>query len=733
MAEWSQPRERAEWTHPRRAAKEIISYLSQVETVIDQYAQDDHSYGGADDDDDDDDVGREQLMDNILEELKHQTASIMEDRQGSVVAEKMARRLSPLQLRTMLSRCRGYMLSLANNRYSSHVLQTLLSVAGQVVEDEISGDDDADEEGDTQHYEEEPGTAAVGDGRKKIDKMQDILLSLVSELSGAWAELFADISGSHVGRGFLQVLGGMPILSEKRGRQSRHAHSIGTAVGPARIGARGNNNNHSNGSSVGTKGEASATPAVDPEALEKWSTPYKHRVPRSFVAALGEVTSELEALPASELQTLACGTFGCPLLVMLLRVHGNLATATREDNPGSSSAAETMALPCLKHESVAMEIVKKVIEWDDEERSAQVVYAISGENTASHFLEAVLWLSPRSFFEELYHRCFESKLLEFCEHGVSNFLIQAALQRADDKALAEKMVEAISDNASELLKARRAGVLWRAAQACVRLRLKPKTQAKVLQDIALAVQAGHTGSAPPRPQTGESNPKAEQDKQAAASDYSPSIADAFKAARAWVPALLSPRLPGEGGLDRLFLNVPGARIVQNALLFDPPVAAPVLKAVAALPDDVLAAVARDNMGSRCLLDPILEAAGARGGGKDGGKNKPAEEARRAILRAFKGHLVAMACDRVAWHILLKCFRGVDMKEKRWGAGMVPHVRLPVGAVRPHGMYGRALLAVASRVGGRLQEQGQPCQDAHGDPRSRVGIYDIYEERDIRKE
>lgn len=410
MTEWSQPRERAEWTHPRRAAKEIISYLSQVETVIDQYAQDDHSYGGADDDEDDD-VGREQLMDNILEELKHQTASIMEDRQGSVVAEKMARRLSPLQLRTMLSRCRGYMLSLANNRYSSHVLQTLLSVAGQVVEDEISGDGGDDEEEDAQHYEEDQGaaTAAVNDGSKKIDRMQDILLSLVSELSGAWAELFADISGSHVGRGFLQVLGGMPILSEKRGRQSRHAHSIGTAVGPARMGGRSSNLNHSNGSSVGAKGKASATtPAVDPEALDKWSTPYKHRVPRSFVAALGEVTSELEALPASELQTLACGTFGCPLLVMLLRVHGNLATTAREESPGSS-AAETMVLPCLEHESTAMKIVKKVLQWDDEERSAQVVYAISGENTASHFLEAVLWLSPRSFFEELYHRCFESK------------------------------------------------------------------------------------------------------------------------------------------------------------------------------------------------------------------------------------------------------------------------------------------------------------------------------------
>lgn len=408
MSEWEQPRERAEWTHPRRAAKEIISYLSQVEPVIDQYAQDDHSYGGGGDEDEDEDVGREQMMDNILEELRHQTASIMEDRQGSVVAEKIARRLTPMQLRTMLSRCRGYMLSLANNRYSSHVLQTLLSVAGSVVEAELSEDGDDDD-----------AHGADSDDGKKVDRMQEIVLSLVSELSGAWAELLADISGSHVGRGFLQVLGGLPILSEKRGRQSRHAHSIGTAVAPGRVGGRnGNTNTAAPPPGGAAKTKASPNAAVDPEALEKWSTPYKHRVPRSFVAALGEVTSELAALPASELQTLACGTFGCPLLVMLLRVHGNLVTKSPtatvgnddgEDHYRAPSADGMMVLPCLEQESAAMRIVMKVLQWDDEERSAQVVYAISGENTASHFLEAVLWLSPRAFFQDLYHRCFESK------------------------------------------------------------------------------------------------------------------------------------------------------------------------------------------------------------------------------------------------------------------------------------------------------------------------------------
>lgn len=246
--------------------------------------------------------------------------------------------------------------------------------------------------------------------------------------------------------------------------------------------------------------------------------------------------------------------------------------------------------------------------------------------------------------------------------------------------MAEGMVDAIGDNSADLLKARRAGVLWRAAQACVRLGLKPITQGKLLRDIAAAVLAGHTGAPPPLPRTSSDNGHiATEDEQGGGDKLASPPSDAYKSARAWVPALLSARLPGEGGLDRLFLNVTGARIVQNALLFDPPVAAPVLKAVAALPEALLAAVARDNIGSRCLLDPILEAAGNRGAGGDGkgggkGKNKPAEDARRTVLRAFRGHLVAMACDRVAWHVLLKCFRGADMKDKRYVSGLVLFTR-----------------------------------------------------------
>lgn len=381
-----------EWNHPRRAAKETLSYLSQVEPVIDEFAEDNHgvfksratSGGGEAEHEDEDDVGREQMLENVLEELKHQTASIMEDRHGSVVAEKIARRLTPLQLRVMLSRCRGYMLSLSNNRYSSHVLQTLLSLVGQTVEAEIPSSD-ATVSGNRVHQER--STPSIND---QVDLMQDIVVSLVAELKGTWAELLYDVSGSHTGRGFLQVLGGLPILSEKRGKQSRHAHSIRTAVGAGSIGT----------TPGGRQDRSPVSPCatVDPEAFEKWSTPLKYRVPPSFKNALADVTAELSALSAGDLQAFACSTSGCPLLVMLLRVYANLAV-----DPASGR------LPSVEPESPAIDLVKKILQWEDKDRSVKVVYAMSGESTASHLLEAVLWLLPEEFFRELYHRCFENR------------------------------------------------------------------------------------------------------------------------------------------------------------------------------------------------------------------------------------------------------------------------------------------------------------------------------------
>lgn len=383
----------SEWTHPRRASKETILYLSQIEPVLDEFDEGGLGYGdlggsggpGGDGNEEDDNVDREQMLDNVLEELKHQTASIMEDRKGSVIAEKIARRLTPLQLRIVLSRCRGYMISLATNRYSSHVLQTLLSFVGTLVEEELSSDHGAMEG----HYVD-----TAGDESEKPDLLRDIILSLVSELSGHWAELVGDISGSHVGRAFLQVLGGLPILTERRGKQSRHAHSIEGAVGPT-VGTARKPAGMSDG---GRSSLSTETSAIDPEALEMWSTPHKHVVPTTFQISLKEATMELRSLPVGKLQGLVCDKFGCPLLVMLLRVYGNLPV-----DPASGR------MPCLEQDSPAMSLATSALQWDNSARSKEVVYAIAGENTASHFLEAVIWLTPQGFFQELYRRCFEDR------------------------------------------------------------------------------------------------------------------------------------------------------------------------------------------------------------------------------------------------------------------------------------------------------------------------------------
>jgi hypothetical protein len=104
----------ANWNHPRRPAKETIAYLTQMEVVIDSL--DLSAPESTDADDADDSLTPQEVLDNVLEELRHSTASVMEDKKGSMVVEKLAKKASPAQLRLMLHRCAGYALSLANNR-----------------------------------------------------------------------------------------------------------------------------------------------------------------------------------------------------------------------------------------------------------------------------------------------------------------------------------------------------------------------------------------------------------------------------------------------------------------------------------------------------------------------------------------------------------------------------------------------------------------------------------------
>jgi hypothetical protein len=418
-----------QWSHPRRPDSEIVSYLTQIQGQLDsmrkeQQQQEEGVEAGASGD-------IALLVENVLAELRHWTASVMQHKECSVVMESLIALAEPHHVRRLMHRCLGYANSLAHNRFSSHVLQALFSRAGPLVQSEAeSGPGFVLDRGGVDDEEQPPLLA-------------DSVLQLAQELEGSWTELMKEVSGSHSGRALIQLLGGRPVAAEPRGKRSKHGHSVGLLEGTG----------------GGTWGE---------------TEPSRLLVPASFGPALEGVCAELLALPVRELQSLTCCPSACPLLAMLLRV---LSEPCRGSSVGSQLPAGGMG----------MRLVERTLEWAQRERRVEAVYAMSGERVASHFLEAVIWLAPGPVVQELFESCFRRDLAEYCQDAISNFVVQAMLRRAHllgrgaEDDLPRLLLECTLPLAPDLMRWGRGGVLWRAAESATSL--SPGQQTAVLSAV----------------------------------------------------------------------------------------------------------------------------------------------------------------------------------------------------------------------------------------------------------
>ncbi|KUF85373.1 Pumilio 23 [Phytophthora nicotianae] len=166
----------------------------------------------------------ELLLWNVLEELAPRAASAASDRHAGELLEVFLPKMSDAQLRFLLHKMAGYMSHLWTNRYSSHVLQHLLSRASVVVAKEVDGDEEE------QNNDED-------DRMKEIPPMSDVIINMVKEVENEWITLMNDVSASHVLRSVLAVLAGKPLVPEKRGKKAKHRVVTFTEARPGKDGS----------------------------------------------------------------------------------------------------------------------------------------------------------------------------------------------------------------------------------------------------------------------------------------------------------------------------------------------------------------------------------------------------------------------------------------------------------------------------------------------------------------
>jgi len=246
---------------PRRLEPDTLSYLKEVTEMLTQPGEDSTP----------DDV--ELLLWNVLEELAPRAASAASDRHAGELLEVFLPKMNDHQLRFLLHKMAGYVSHLWTNRYSSHVLQHLLSRASEVVAKEQDG-----EEQDEKEEEDD-------DRMNEIPSMSDVIVNMVKEVENEWITLMNDVSASHVLRSVLAVLAGKPLVPEKRGKKAKHRVVTFTEAQPGKDGSE-----------------------------------VSYEVPRTFEKLFKELLAVLIESPIHELQNLLFDQNSGPLIASALKL-----------------------------------------------------------------------------------------------------------------------------------------------------------------------------------------------------------------------------------------------------------------------------------------------------------------------------------------------------------------------------------------------------------------------------
>ncbi|KAI8922968.1 armadillo-type protein [Entophlyctis helioformis] len=223
------------------------------------------------------------FIQNAYAELKGKELAIAGDFEGSRILEKLLRGSSDIQVRSQAYRFAGDFRRLVTHQFASHVVQTLLLLAADVVEREVDGE----VAGFEKTMDEDDLDAEEIEWRNKLPSMEKILVALCGECDGEWSRLLLDPYASHVIRTLLNVLSGESLADDSSIRSKKSSKY---------------NKNHNN-----------AFVAKKPGV--------KRRTPESFAALLTSIVDSLTAnLQDADLRIMATHPVANPVLQTLLEI-----------------------------------------------------------------------------------------------------------------------------------------------------------------------------------------------------------------------------------------------------------------------------------------------------------------------------------------------------------------------------------------------------------------------------
>ncbi|KXS22193.1 ARM repeat-containing protein [Gonapodya prolifera JEL478] len=424
-----------DWSHPDRRhalpldffgrpALDLGNYFVDIERLIRENQFED-------------DEARGSLIANAYASLDGNELALFADPQCSRAVECVLRLSDDWQLRVVADRVGARFYDLFRHQFASHACQTLLFLAADVMERELTG------ESVVNHGPDAPVV---------VPSMTETFLSACNTLAPHTIPLLRDRHASHPFRTLLAICAGLPLTtssSKPTSAPSASAFPTTSSLRPAPAPVTSRNlkrrripPNH-----------LASLPA-EPASLSR-----KRAVPPSFAAILDTLVRPVCAADDAELRDLVVHQTASPGLQVAVEAGG--------DAGGS--------------------LAERIVDIDDGVHPAPSPYfsTLFSHPVASHLAERILRSAPYALFARVFTRDVRVSLIVMARSPVGNFVAQAAVGRAEGGEL-EACVDAVGKEAGSVWFAHRRPALILALSSACALRAPPTVQSAFITHLRRA-------------------------------------------------------------------------------------------------------------------------------------------------------------------------------------------------------------------------------------------------------
>ncbi|KAG8961677.1 Nucleolar protein 9 [Tulasnella sp. 419] len=355
--------------------QDVKRYLAEVDQKLVEWSEQDLDRQGALAKDDAED--RRLFLSAAMSELKDKELQAVTDPGCSVILERMIHSMDDYLVKRFMTRLVGSFETLARHRYGSHVCQTILGLAPQILRREsIDGADML--KGSSESAE-----------NLMPDTLEGLITSVCKELVNNAASLIVDPFASHVFRSVILLLS--TNSWEELEVQNLEKNSLRSARSIAY-----------------REKQPKMTSIITPENA---AGPRQAPIPSSFHPLARQLYDAIRAqLDDSQLRTLAFDKVASPTLQILIQVESHLLNASVNG-------------------SLVNAIVPSSKSPDQTER--EYLGRLMRDSTSSHLIEKIITLVGGDKLRNIWNTYLRDDMVSLATHPTANFVIAKAIDRSD--------------------------------------------------------------------------------------------------------------------------------------------------------------------------------------------------------------------------------------------------------------------------------------------------------------